>query len=104
MMKTAFQAIKLGIAASIVPLLFVYHPSLLLQENILDIIHAIIIVMIGISLVAIGIEGFLFRKLNWVKRVLLILGGLGCMIPGWRSDLIGLVIGIPIIPYEWRGY
>lgn len=102
MMKTAFQAIKLGIAAYIVPFLFVYHPSLLLQGDIVDIIHAVITAMIGIGLVAIGIEGFLFRKLNWVKRVLIILGGLGCMIPGWRSDVIGLAIGIPLVLWEWK--
>jgi len=104
MMKTAFQAIKLGVAAYIVPFLFAYHPSLLLQGNILEIIHAIITAMIGISLVAIGVEGFLFRELNWLKRGLLILGGLGCMIPGWKSDLIGLVMGIPIIIWEWKKY
>jgi TRAP transporter 4TM/12TM fusion protein len=102
MMKTAFQAIKLGVAAYIVPFLFAYHPSLLLQGNILEIIHATITAMIGISLVAIGIEGFLFRELNWLKRVLLILGGLGCMIPGWKSDLIGLALGIPIVILEWK--
>ncbi len=101
MMKTAYQAIKLGIAAYIVPFLFAYHPSLLLQGNMADVIHAIITAMIGISLVAIGIEGFLFRELSWLKRGLLILGGLGCMIPGWRSDAMGLVIGIPILFWEW---
>ncbi|MBM4340466.1 MAG: TRAP transporter permease [Deltaproteobacteria bacterium] len=102
MMKTAYQAIKLGIAAYIVPFLFAYHPSLLLQGDIFDIIHAVITAMIGISLLAIGIEGFLFQKLNWVKRTLLILGGLGCLIPGWRSDLIGLAIGVPILLWEWK--
>jgi TRAP transporter 4TM/12TM fusion protein len=102
MMKTAFQAIKLGIGAYIVPFLFAYHPSLLLQGDLIEIIHAVMTAMIGISLMAIGVEGFLFRKLNWFKRIFLTLGGLGCMIPGWRSDLIGLVIGIPIIVWEWK--
>lgn len=102
MMKTAFQAIKLGIAAYIIPFLFAYHPSLLLQGKYFEIIHAVLTAMIGISLIAIGAEGFLFRKLNWVKRGFLILGGLGCMIPGWSSDVIGLVIGIPIILWEWK--
>jgi len=103
MMRTAYQAIKLGIAAYIVPFLFAYHPSLLLQGNLLEGVHAVLTAMIGISLLAIGVEGFLFRKLNWMKRVLLILAGLGCMIPGWRSDLIGLMIGLPIIVWEWKG-
>jgi TRAP transporter 4TM/12TM fusion protein len=102
MMKTAFQAIKLGMGAYIVPFLFAYHPSLLLQGNLIEIIHAVLTAMIGISLMAIGVEGFLFRKLNWFKRVFLIFGGLGCLIPGWRSDVIGLVIGIPIILWEWK--
>jgi len=102
MMKTACQAIKLGIAAYIVPFLFAYHPSLLLQGSWLEVIHAVLTAMIGISLVAIGIEGFLFRELSWMKRGLLILGGLGCMVPGWRSDVIGLVIGIPILLWEWK--
>jgi TRAP transporter 4TM/12TM fusion protein len=102
MMRTAYQAIKLGIAAYIVPFLFAYHPSLLLQGSYLEVIHAVLTAMIGISLVAIGIEGFLFRELSWMKRVLLILGGLGCMVPGWRSDVIGLVIGIPILLWEWK--
>jgi TRAP transporter 4TM/12TM fusion protein len=102
MMKTAYQAIKLGIAAYIVPFLFAYHPSLLLQGSYLEVIHAVLTAMIGISLVAIGIEGFLFRELNWMKRMLLVLGGLGCMIPGWKSDVIGLVIGVPIILWEWK--
>lgn len=102
MMKTAYQAIKLGIAAYIVPFLFAYHPSLLLQGNIIEVIHAVVTAIIGISLMAIGIEGFLFQKLDWVKRVLLILGGLGCMIPGWRSDVIGLAVGIPLVLWEWK--
>jgi TRAP transporter 4TM/12TM fusion protein len=104
MMKTAYQAIKLGIGAYIVPFLFAYHPSLLLQGNLIDIIHATMTALIGISLLAIGVEGFLFRKLSWFKRFFLILGGLGCMIPGWRSDAIGLMIGIPILLWEWKAY
>jgi len=104
MMKTAFQAIKLAIGAYIVPFLFAYHPALLLQGKYFEIIHAVLTAMIGISLMAIGVEGFLFRKLHWVKRIFLILGGLGCMIPGWRSDLVGLVMGVPIIIWEWKAY
>jgi TRAP transporter 4TM/12TM fusion protein len=101
MMKTAFQAIKLGIAAYIVPFLFAYHPSLLLQGDVARIIHSIVTAVIGIGLLGIGAEGFLFRKLHFVKRILLVAGGMGCMIPGWTSDLIGLGIGIPICVWEW---
>jgi hypothetical protein len=36
-----------------------------------------------------------------VKRILLVAGGLGCMIPGWTSDLLGFGIGGFICTWEW---
>jgi len=102
MMKTAYQAIKLGIAAYIVPFLFAYHPELLLQGEAWEILHAFLTALIGISLIAIGIEGFLFRPLGWMKRALLLLGGLGTLVPGWTTDLLGLAVSLPILLWEWR--
>jgi TRAP transporter 4TM/12TM fusion protein len=101
MLKTAFQAMKLGIAAYVVPFLFAYHPSLLLHGDVATIIQSIVTAVIGISLLGIGAEGFLFKRLPFLKRILLVAGGLGCMIPGWTSDLVGLGIGIPICVWEW---
>ncbi len=96
------EAIKLGIAAYIVPFLFAYHPELPLQGEFLGTLHAVITALIGISLIAIGIEGFLFRELHWIKRIILLLGGLGALIPGWISDFIGLALGISILLIEWK--
>jgi len=104
MMKTAYQAIKLGIAAYIVPFIFAYHPQLLLQGGVLDTLHAVLTALLGISLIGIGAEGYLFRDLGWFKRVLLLGGGLGALIPGLTSDLIGLALGLPVIAGEWRAW
>ncbi len=102
MFKTGYQAIRLSIAAYIVPFIFVYHPALLLQGTVFEVLEAVVTAVIGISLVAIAVEGYLFRPLDWVRRILLCGGGIITMIPGWKTDLLGLAIALPIVFWEWR--
>lgn len=100
--KTGFQSVRLAIAAYVVPFIIVRHQQLLMQGSVFEIIHSFVTAVIGIVLIAIGVEGFLIRRLSVIKRVLIIIGGVGSLIPGWESDLIGLGIGIPILIWEWR--
>ena len=102
MFKTGYQAIRLSIAAYIVPFIFVYHPALLLQGGAIEVAIAVVTAMIGICLVAVAVEGYLFRPLDWVRRILICGGGILSLIPGWKTDLIGLAIVLPILFWEWR--
>jgi len=102
MVQTAFQSMKLGIAAYLVPFIFAYRPALLLQGSILTIIEACITAAIGVSFLAIGIEGFLFRPLQAWKRAILFIGGIVTMIPGILFDAVGLCLALPILFFEWR--
>jgi len=105
MLKTGFAAIRLAIAAYIVPFIFAYHPALLLQGSFFEVLEAVVTALIGIGLIAIAVEGYLFRPLGWLKRVLLSGGGLLSLIPGWKTDLLGLAIALPIIVFwEWKAY
>jgi len=102
MLKTGYQAIRLAIAAYIVPFIFAYHPALLLQGTFLEVLEAVVTALIGIGLVAISVEGYLFRPLGWIKRILICGGGILSLIPGWRTDLLGLAIALPVVFWEWR--
>jgi TRAP-type uncharacterized transport system fused permease subunit len=102
MVKTAFQSMKLGIAAYLVPFIFAYRPALILQGTIPDVLEACITAIIGISFIAIGVEGFLFRPLNFYKRAVLFVGGVVTMIPGLLFDIVGLCLAVPIIVIEWK--
>ncbi len=100
MMKTAFQAMRLGIAAYLVPFIFAYRPALLLQGGAVDIIEVSVIALICITFLSIGSEGFLFTSLLWWKRITLIIGGVVLMIPGILFTAIGIVIAAPAIIIE----
>lgn len=102
MLKTGYAAIRLAIAAYIVPFIFAYHPALLLQGSFFEVLEAVVTALIGMGLVAVSVEGYLFRPLNWLKRIFLCGGGILSLIPGWRTDLLGLAIALPIVYWEWK--
>ena len=102
MAQTGFQAMRLGVAAYLVPFIFAYRPGLILEGNIAQIIQACAATGIAISLIAIGLEGFLFRPLHPWKRIGLFMAGLLLMAPGALTDIAGICIVLPILVMEWK--
>ena len=108
-MKTAFNATRLAIAAFIVPYIFAFSPVMLFEFKagtstamiVLQVIQICITSLLGIFGVAAALNGFLFRQMNPLFRVLMALGGLGMMIPGAVSDVIGLVVVGGIYAYQF---
>ena len=108
-MKTAFNATRLAIAAFIVPYIFAFSPVMLFEFEagtstamiVLQVIQICITSLLGIFGVAAALNGFLFRQMNPLFRVLMALGGLGMMIPGAVSDVIGLVVVGGIYAYQF---
>ena len=101
-MRTGINATKLAIAAFIVPYVFAYSPSLLFVDvvGIFDVVLICVSALLGIYGVAAGLNGFVGKTINPLFRVLLIIGGLTLIIPGWQTDLIGLVIVGGISAYQ----
>ncbi len=99
-MMTAANATKLAIAAFIVPYIFVFSPQLLLVGDAVTpggVILNTCTALFGLFGVAACLNGFLYRnKLNPIFRILMAAGGLMMMIPGWETDVIGLVLIVVI--------
>ena len=108
-MKTAFNATRLAIAAFIVPYIFAFSPVMLFEFKagtstamiVLQVIQICITSLLGIFGVAAALNGFLFRQMNPIFRVLMALGGLGMMYPGAVSDVVGLVVVGGIYAYQF---
>ena len=102
-MKTGINATKLAIAAFIVPYIFAYSPAMLFVDvtSVWEVVQIVLSALLGIFGVAAGLEGFVLRKMNWLFRLVCLVGGLGLMIPGALSDLFGLVLigGVFVIQY-----
>ena len=92
-MKTAFNASKLAIGAFIVPYIFALNPAMLFVDTTaLQVVEVVITSLIGIFGVAAALNGFLFRKMNILVRILFVAGGLLMMDPSVLTDVIGIVI------------
>ena len=102
-MKTGVNATKLAIAAFIVPYIFALSPQMLFVDvqSVLQVVQICISALLGIFGVAAALNGFVFRKLPVLFRILLALGGLGMMIPGTVTDVIGLVLMVAICVFEY---
>ena len=85
------------------PYVFAYSPEMLFIDvgSWLDIVTICLSAMLGIYGVAAGLNGFVKRKLNWVFRILFIVGGLTLIIPGWKTDLVGLILVGGLTAYEF---
>ena len=101
-MKTGINATKLAIAAFIVPYIFAYSPALLF-ENISgwwEVAQICVSALLGIFAIAASLNGFLYKKIHPVLRIVLAIGGLGMMIPGTLTDVAGLVLVAAVVAYQ----
>ncbi len=65
-----------------------------------QVVQICISALLGIFGVAAALNGFLYRPIPAVLRVVLAVGGLGMMIPGTVTDVTGLVLVVAIILYQ----
>ncbi len=99
-MKTGVQATKLGIAAFIIPFIFVFNPQMLLfgvADHPVQMVWMIISSIIGIVGVAMGTEGYMLTNMKWYERILALVGGLGLVTPGLLTDFIGGVLLLAVV-------
>ncbi len=102
-MKTGINATKLAIAAFIVPYIFAYSPALLF-ENISgwwEVAQICISALLGIFGIAAALNGHLYKKIPWILRIVLVAGGLGMMIPGTWTDVIGLALVAAVVAVQY---
>lgn len=101
-MKTAFNASRLAIAVFIVPYVFCFSPALLMIDtNAMEVIRIVITSFIGIFGVAAGLEGYLKKEMNPLQRILFVVAGLMLIFPSWITDIVGIVLIVAVIVWQY---
>lgn len=93
-MKTGVTAVKLAIAAFLIPFVFVLEPSLLLQGSITELIPALATLILGMIVIAAGLAGYFFGRTSVVERGLLLIGGVLMVYPLVVVSVAGLVLAV----------
>ncbi|MDV6250533.1 TRAP transporter fused permease subunit [Vibrio sp. EA2] len=79
-LQTGIEAFKLSSIGFVIPYLFIYNKAMLLQADTFDILLLVGLLVIAISLFAMGFTGFWKRKFSLLERVLTIGLAVGVML------------------------
>jgi TRAP-type uncharacterized transport system fused permease subunit len=106
-MRTGFAATRFGWTAFIVPVLFVYSPTLLLIGDPVSIATAFVTALFGVWLISCASVGYFMRPLGAFSRLLFVMVGLAALIPaeavphGVLLDIVGVAGGIALVANEY---
>ena len=102
-MRTAFESIRFGWIAFILPFIFIYQPALLMQGSVFEIFFSLATLIIAIILVTTAIVGHAYKAITPISRVSAGMLGILIILPLdgiiWLSFLKGLaaVVGLVLI-------
>src|SRR3989441_121990 len=80
-MRTGWQASRIAISGFLAQFLFVYQPALLMEGSLPEIVMLFASAVVGISALSAAAAGYMFRKLGWPQRALLIAVSLAAISP-----------------------
>lgn len=91
---TSLSAMRLGSVLFILPFMFVLNPALIMQGEWSVIIQASITAIAAMWILASALEGYLYKvgAIGWPIRILLFVAGMGLVLPGSFTDVIGAVL------------
>ncbi|MDO4179465.1 MAG: TRAP transporter permease [Phascolarctobacterium sp.] len=97
-MKTGVASVKLAIAGFIVPFMFVYSPELMLiNTTVLQGLLVALTACVGVFLIGVAVEGYLFAPVAWWLRAVATVGALALMHPNMMTDVIGVVVLVGVM-------
>ena len=105
-LKTGVTATRLAITAFIVPYIFAFSPEMLIigsDKPWYEIVLLVITALCGIYIISAGMEGYMFKHMSWLERILALVGGLCMVIPGIATDAVGLALIILVFVIQKIG-
>lgn len=96
--RTGLSAFSMGMGKLVVPMVFVYAPTMLIMLpehfTLVSFLQVSISCALGVYLIAVAITGFMHQVLNPLLRIFAALAGLFMVTPGTESDLAGLTMAV----------
>ncbi|MCC6008399.1 MAG: TRAP transporter fused permease subunit [Rhodobacteraceae bacterium] len=105
-MLTGFYAMRFSWTAYIIPFLFVFAPTLLMQGSPSAIVLAIGTAAVGVWFISAGMIGYGLRRMPPLARLVAVAGGAGLLLPhevgpwAWGVNAAGLVLAAAVLAME----
>jgi TRAP transporter 4TM/12TM fusion protein len=105
-MRTGFAAMRFGWLAYVIPFMFVFAPTLLMEGPPHAVVLATITAALGVWLVSVGVVGYLARAQSAVERALYVISGIALVTPAdafpgaLATDVAGFALGVVLVLRE----
>jgi TRAP-type uncharacterized transport system fused permease subunit len=105
--RTGISAFTLGIGKLMVPMVFVYAPTMLLvlpeYFTWTSFIQVSLSCAFGIFAIATAVSGFFLAPMNGFWRFVMAVAGLLLVAPSWESDIVALLVAAPVLATQILG-
>lgn len=100
--RTSFVAMRLGLPGFILPFLFVAHPEILgIEATLAYAAMVAAMALLGVIALNVLLEGYLFRPLGWLERLLLLPAAIGLLHPSLWASLAGIAVFAALGIWQW---
>lgn len=96
-MQTAVTACRIGLAAFIIPYMFVFNPALLMSGTALSIIWVTLTASVGVFLLSCATIGWFLTRITMWERVMLFITSILLIEPRLITDIIAVALLIPVL-------
>ncbi|MCJ8501326.1 TRAP transporter permease [Desulfatitalea alkaliphila] len=96
-METAVTACRIGLAAFIIPYMFIFNPSLLMDGGVISIIWVSLTASAGVFMLSCSTIGWLFSSLSTWERVLLFIGSILLIEGRLATDIAAVIVLVPVL-------
>ncbi len=104
--RTGLNAFTLGIGKLMVPMVFVYAPTMLLvlpeYFSLVSFLHVSLTCALGVFAIATAVSGYFLAYLSGVWRIVMAISGLLLVAPGLTSDVVAVIVALPALAMQWR--
>lgn len=99
--RTGLNAFTLGLGKLMVPMVFVYAPTILIvlpeHFTLVSFLQVSLTCALGVFTIATAVSGYYLAPLNGLWRILMAIAGILLVAPSLSSDLLALAVAAPVI-------
>ncbi|MCC5856953.1 MAG: TRAP transporter permease [Ectothiorhodospiraceae bacterium] len=97
-METSFQAWKFAKGLYLIPLFMVFNPEIILGGPVAVVVWNAVIAVVALAAFAAALEGYLFTRMGWPSRILIVVGMIGVFYPDLVYEIGGmLLMGVALL-------
>ena len=98
---TSIEAVKLALPAFVLPYAFVANSALITIGGAMEVTVTIIFAVLSMIAMGMAVQGYCYRNLDPVTRLLFLAASLGMVTPWLQWNVVGLAVGAALTGWEW---